>query len=434
MPGSLLSLSQYMKETITPIIITLLFTAFFAGMEIAYLTSNKLRIELRNKKGFLTARILTFFIKKPTHFFTTTLVGNNIAVVLYSIYASNLIAIFLVNHTGILPEQKNLIFIIQTVVSSIIMLFIGEFLPKAIFRSSPNMLLNFLSLPFMLVYYLLFPLVMIIVFLSQFILRTVFRTEISTQSPEFTRHDLFSYVSESAPTEDSASADVDKEIFKNAIEFASLKVRECMIPRTEIEAVEVTEPIARVKELFLESGHSKLLVYRESIDNIIGYMHLVDLYRNPQSIDKIVMPIVIATESTPASELLKQLIEKRRSVAVVVDEFGGTSGMITIEDIIEEIIGDIEDEHDVDEFTEKKISDNEYIFSGRLEIDYLNEDYGLKLPEGDYETLGGLIFYHYQNIPDEGDEITVGPYQFTIMSITQARINEVRLLIIPGNE
>jgi CBS domain containing-hemolysin-like protein len=423
-----------MKENITPIIVTLVFTAFFAGIEIAYLTSNKLRIELKNKKGYLGARILTFFIKKPTHFFTTTLVGNNIAVVLYSIYASNLITILLVNHTSIGPDQKNLIFVIQTVVSSIIMLFIGEFLPKAIFRSSPNRLLNFLSIPFLLIYYLLYPLVMLIVFLSSFILRTLFRTEVSTQEPEFTRHDLFSYVSESLPAEDSAAAEVDKEIFKNAIEFASLKVRECMIPRTEIEAVEVTEPIDKVKQLFIESGHSKLLVYRETIDNIIGYVHLVDLYRSPASIDKIVMPIVIATESTPASELLKQLIEKRRSVSVVVDEFGGTSGMATIEDIIEEIIGDIEDEHDVDEFVEKKINDNEYIFSARLEVEYLNEEYDLELPEGDYETLGGLIFYHHQNVPNEGDVITVAPYQFTILSTTQARINEVKLEMAPVNE
>jgi CBS domain containing-hemolysin-like protein len=407
--------------------ITLLFTAFFSGFEIAYLSANRLRIELKSLKGFLSGRILSFFVKHPSHFFTTTLVGNNIAVVFYSIYFTKLLLTY-----G--AEDHSYTFLLHPILSSIIILILGEFLPKALFRSSPNRALGLLSLPFMLIYYLFYPLVMLIVFLSQGILRLLFNTRVSPEEPEFSRYDLFHYVAESNTADEQKSVEVDKQIFKNAIEFPSLRVRECMIPRTEIDAIEVTETIEKVKQVFIDSGHSKLLVYRESIDNIIGYIHLVDLYRNPKSIDKIVMPIIIATESMPASELMKQLIEKRRSMAVVVDEFGGTSGMITIEDVIEQIIGEIEDEHDVDDFVETKISDSEYIFSARLDIDYLNDTYDLQLPEGDYETLGGLIFYIHQNIPKEGTIVEMPPFQFTVLSMQQARINEVRLKITSRND
>jgi len=410
--------------------LSLFFSAFFAGMEIAYLTANRLRIELRSQKGIFSARIMAFFVKHPTHFFTTTLVGNNIAVVLYSVYAAGLISYFIGSYTHIGLEHKNLVLLIQTIISSFVVLIIGEFLPKAFFRSSPNFLLNILSLPFILFYFLLYPLVMLIVFLSGIILKVFFRTSISPQDPEFTRHDLFHYVSESNTADEDTKVDVDKEIFRNAIEFPFLKVRDCMIPRTDIVAVDLKDNIEHAKDLFIESGHSKLLVYRESIDHVTGYIHLVDLFGNPPKLDDITMPIIIATEAMPVTELLKQLIEKHRSIAVVVDEFGGTSGLITMEDIIEQIIGEIEDEHDVDDLVEKKINEFEYIFSARLEIDHLNEKYGFKLPEGDYETLGGLIFFTHQNIPKEGEVIEMAPFEFTILSTDQARINEVQLKIL----
>lgn len=271
---------------------------------------------------------------------------------------------------------------------------------------------------------------MLIVFLAQLILKTFFNTHISPQAPEFTRYDLFHYVSESNTVDEETSVDVDKEIFRNAIEFPFLKVRDCMIPRTDIVAVDIKSNIEHVKELFIDSGHSKLLVYRENIDNVTGYIHLVGLYGNPAKIEDVVMQILIATEAMLITDLMKEFIEKRRSIAVVVDEFGGTSGLITMEDIIEEIIGEIEDEHDVDEHVEKQISESEYIFSARLDIDYLNEKYSLSLPEGDYETLGGLIFFVHQNIPKEGDIIELAPFEFTILSTDQAKINEVRVKIL----
>jgi len=410
--------------------VSLFFCAFFSGIEIAYLTANQMRIELNSKKGVLSARILSFFVKYPSHFFTTTLVGNNIAVVLYSIYASALITWCIGTYTHIGLEHKNLILLIQTLISSFFMLIAGEFLPKAFFRSRPNIMLNLLSVPFILFYYLLYPLVILIVFLAQLILKTFFKTQISPQAPEFTRYDLFHYVSESNTVDEETSVDVDKEIFRNAIEFPFLKVRDCMIPRTDIIAIDIKSNIEHAKQLYMETGHSKLLVYRDNIDNVTGYVHLVDLFGNPPKIDDMVMPIIIATEAMLVTGLMKEFVEKRRSIAVVVDEFGGTSGLITMEDILEEIIGDIEDEHDVDEHVEKQVADNEYIFSARLEIDYLNEKYNLSLPEGDYETLGGLIFFVYQNIPKEGDIIEMSPFEFTILSIEQARINEVRLKIV----
>jgi putative hemolysin len=412
--------------------ISLFFTAFFSGMEIAFLTANRMRIELSSKKGVFSARILSFFIKRPSHFFTTTLVGNNVAVVLFSITFAALVGNIMYpdKATYLLHEHDKLLLLIQTVAGSFIVLIIGEFLPKAFFRTSPNLLLNILSAPFILFYYMLYPLVMLIVFLAQIILKIFFNTKISSQEPEFTRHDLFHYVSESSTADEESSVDVDKEIFRNAIDFPFVKVRDCMTPRTEIAAVEIRDGIETVKQRFIESGHSKLLVYRDSIDNVTGYIHLVDLYGSPSKIEEVVMPIVISSESMPVTKLMQELVEKRRSIAVVVDEFGGTSGLITMEDIIEEIIGEIEDEHDVLEHIEKKINDNEYIFSARLHIDYLNEEYDLKLPKGDYETLGGLIFYNFQNIPKEGDIIEVPRFEFTVLSTDQARLKEVRVKIV----
>ena len=236
------------------------------------------------------------------------------------------------------------------------------------------------------------------------------------------------YVSEIRPAETEEDAEVDAQILQNAIEFHDLKVRECMIPRTEVVSIEVEDTIENLKHKFTKSGHSKVIVYRNNIDNIIGYVHQVDLFGNPKSIDKIVMPIIIATESMAANELMSTLIEKRRSIAVVVDEFGGTAGIITIEDVIEEIIGEIEDEHDRDDMVEKKISDSEYIFSARLDVDYINEKYLLGLPEGDYGTLGGLILLNHQNIPAKDEIILVPPFEFTIVNVERTKIKEVRLV------
>jgi putative hemolysin len=414
-------------QILTWIAITLVLSAFFSGIEIAYLASNKLRIELKRQKGITSAKILMFFIKNPSHFLTTTLIGNNLALIMYGVYSSIVIQYELEKYTIITHEHNFVMFLLQTLISSIIVLVLAEFIPKALFRQNPNKILTILSYPFLLFYYILYPLVRLIDFLARFLLKNIFQVRITQAAPVYSRHDLVHYVSESRPADKEEEAEMDTQIFKNAIEFHELKVRECMIPRTEVIAIEVEDTIETLKHKFTDSGHSKVVVYRNSIDNVIGYVHLVDLYKNPQSIDKIVMPIIIATESMPASDLMRTLIEKRRSMAIVVDEFGGTAGIITIEDIIEEIIGEIEDEHDVDDTVEKKISEYEYIFSARLDIDYINDKYGIKLPEGDYDTLGGLILFVNQNIPQKDEIISLPPFEFTVMSVEQTRIQEVRI-------
>jgi CBS domain containing-hemolysin-like protein len=411
------------------IAVTILLSAFFSGTEIAYLTANKLRIELNNQQGKVAGRLMTFFIKHSSFFFTTTLVGNNIAIVLYSMYSEKLLSPWLESVPFV--RDNNLIIPIITILSSLFILVVGEFIPKAVFRSAPNSSLSIVAIPFRIFYIIFFPLIILVDSLSRLILHYVLGMKVEETTPQYDRQDLFHYVNESrSNTDEIRAVEVDKQIFKNAIDFPAVQVRDCMIPRTDIDAIEVTAPIEEVKRLFTESGHSKLLVYRENIDNIIGYVHVVDLYHNPASIDKMVMPIMIATESMPANTLLQQFISRRRSVAIVVDEYGGTSGMITIEDIIEQIVGDIEDEFDADDLVEKKVGEHEYVFSARLEIDYLNEKYGLHLPEGDYETLGGLIIYVIQDIPRTSQVIQHDDFVFTILSTDQTRIREVNVKYI----
>ncbi len=410
------------------ILVTLVFSAFFSGIEIAYLASNKLRIELKSQKGVTSARVLSFFVKNPSHFLTTTLVANNVALIVYGIYSSMVLKDYLSAYTVINETRPFWLFLSQTLISSLIVLVLAEFIPKALFQLNPNTWLGLLSYPFLIFYILLYPIVILIESLARFLLRYIFQVHINRAAPVYSRHDLVHYVSEIRPAETEEDAEVDAQILQNAIEFHDLKVRECMIPRTEVVSIEVEDTIENLKHKFTKSGHSKVIVYRNNIDNIIGYVHQVDLFGNPKSIDKIVMPIIIATESMAANELMSTLIEKRRSMAVVVDEFGGTAGIITIEDVIEEIIGEIEDEHDRDDMVEKKISDIEYIFSARLDVDYINEKYLLGLPEGDYGTLGGLILLNHQNIPAKDEIILVPPFEFTILNVERTKIKEVRLI------
>ncbi|MDZ4839548.1 MAG: hemolysin family protein [Bacteroidota bacterium] len=413
---------------------TLLFTAFFSGIEIAYLTSNKLRIELGNKKGNISDRIVSFFVKHPSKFYTTTLIGLNIFIVLFSIYFSDFIDLGLQTNFNINEQNSpTLVIIVQTVLGSLVLLFLGEFLPKAFFRAVPNTLLHVFAIPFLLVYYILFPLSLIVEWLSNLLLKLFFKSHTNDETPQFTKRDLFHYVNETDAKVEDTQVEVDKQIFKNAIQFSELKVRECMIPRTDIVAIEVTDDIEHATELLIKSGHSKLLVYREKIDNVIGYIHLVDLYNHPSTIDKIVMPITIATESMPAGDLMNALIARRRSIAVVVNEFGSTSGLVSVEDIIEQITGEIEDEHDSEDLTEVQISNTEWMLSARLEVNYLNDKYNLNLPEGDYETLGGLILAYNRNVPIQNDVIDIDPYKLTVLNIDGTRILEVNLCITKSN-
>lgn len=412
------------------VIITLIFSAFFSGMEIAYVSSNKLQIELQNKQGGVTGRILSEFVQRPGQFIGTTLMGNTISMVLFGIFMA-----FLINDPlqAFLPPSLNnegIVLVIQTLVSTIIVLITAEFLPKSLFMLNPNNMLGFFAVPFWLVYVLIYPVVWAVVGLSRFFITKVLRLDYSEDKPVFTVTDLNTFIQNHMHTgHEEGQAEIDTKIFDNAVEFKTVRVRECMVPRTDIVSVEVDDSIEELKDVFEESGHSKVIVYRESIDDVIGYCHQLELFKKPRSIEDILTPIIIAPESALANELLIQFIQERKSLALVVDEFGGTSGIVSMEDIIEEIFGEIEDEYDSDDLIEQKISENEFLLSARHEIDYLNDKYGWELPIGDFETLSGLILSLTENLPKKGESITFESYTFTVMTKLEHRIETVRLKI-----
>lgn len=420
-------------ELIVPIIIALLFSAFFSGMEIAFVTANKLRIEVEKNKEFLPARLLSGFLKKPSRFIAALLLGNNIALVIYGIYIAVLLEPMLLR---MLPESSAavvLLLISQTIISTLIVLLFAEFLPKVLFRINPNRILNFSAVPLNLFYFIFYPVVIVFIGVSEFILKYIFKARISHPEYSFGVVDLDHYLRDSSSQQPEEGDDYQEfKMFQNARDLGNIKLRECMVPRNEIIAVNKDENLEILRELFISSGHSKVLIYQESIDNIIGYTHSHDLFRKPGSIDEITKPVMIVPETMPANKLLSMFMSERKSVALVVDEFGGTAGMLTIEDIIEEIFGEIEDEYDVEDSAEVQISEDEFLFSARLEIDYLNQKYKLELPVSDeYETLAGLIISHYEDIPSEHEEIQIEDFLFIITRASESRIEEVRLKFNP---
>lgn len=412
------------------VIITLVFSAFFSGMEIAFISSNKLQIELENKQGDLTGKLLSGFVQRPGQFIGTTLMGNTISLVLYGIFMAYLMEDPLKMNLPPSLNNEGFILFSQTIVSTMIVLITAEFLPKSLFMLNPNSMLNFFVIPFWVVYMLIYPIVWATVWLSRFFITKVLRLEYSEDKPVFTVTDLNSFVQNHlSKAKEDGHVDIDTKIFDNAVEFKTVRVRECMVPRTDVVCVEIDDPIEDLKAVFEESGHSKIIVYRETIDDVIGYCHQLELFKKPKTIEEILTPIIIAPESALANELLIQFIQERKSLALVVDEFGGTSGIVSMEDIIEEIFGEIEDEYDSDDLMEQKISDQEYVLSARQEIDYLNDKYDWELPTGDFETLSGLILSLTENLPKKGESVTIGPYTFTIMTKLEHRIETVRLKI-----
>ncbi len=416
----------------TPIVLlisSLIASAFFSGIEIAFVSSNKLRIELQKQKGTLAGRQLALFIQSPSKFIATTLVGNTISLSIYGISMAGVLEPMLAAH---LPTPLNdglWVLIIETVISTLVVLFTAEFTPKSLFLTNPNRLLTVFALPFKVIYIILWPLVSVVVGISQFIITRVLGLEYSEDKPVFKLTDLDNYIKNivEAKSEESQEVNVDTKIFANALEFKTVRVRDCMIPRTEITAVSLHDPVDVLKAAFIESGHSKILIYKENIDDVIGYCHSLSLFKKPKIINDILTPIPIVPETMLANELMIQFINKHRSIALVVDEFGGTSGIVTIEDIIEEIFGDIQDEHDVDEYSDYQIDPYTYIVNGRHEIDYLNEKYGWEIPEGDYETLGGYILTVNENIPEVEEVIDAPPLKFTIMTLEDTRIDKVQV-------
>lgn len=413
------------------ILIAIILSAFFSGMEIAFVSSNKLRIELDRKQGAFGSEIIKIFANNPGQYISTMLIGNNIALVIYGLFFSKLLSPVLTPHI----ESDILVLILNTFISTAIILTVAEFLPKTLFIISPNFFLKVLSVPTLFFFYLFYPISKFVLAASNLFIRVFFGMKKGEKKEQenlvFGKVDLDHFVGLIKNNKDDpGSFDQNIRIFQNALDFSNVKLRECMVPRTEIDAVECVTPIAELKVRFIETRHSRILVYQKTIDNIIGYFELKDIFKDPVDINSFIRKLIIVPETMAANKLLKLFVEEKKNIALVVDEFGGTSGMVTIEDILEEIVGDIEDEHDINELTEKVIGTNEYIFSGRLEIDYLNERYNLDLPEeDDYETLAGLILHFHGSFPIQNDVIRIKNFMFKVLKVTSTRLELVNMKV-----
>ena len=412
------------------VLVSLVLSAFFSGIEIAFISSDKLHIELRGRKGSISDKILSGFLKKPSWFITTTLIGNNVTLVIYGIFMALLLEPIIGNSLPQFLNNELFIFVLQTTLATTMVLVTAEFLPKSLFLIHPNRKLSFLSIPIYIIYILFFPAVWLIVNLSKIFIENVLGLEYSEDKPIFGLIDLNQYIKRMIEDqEDENKQEVDTKIFANALEFKTIKVRDCLIPRTELVTVSIDDSIDELKSAFVESGFSKILVYKESIDNIIGFCNSIELFKKPVNLSDIIIPITIVPETMPANELMIQLISERKNIALVVDEYGGTSGIVTIEDIMEEIFGEIQDEHDEEDLLEQKIDDTNFLFSARHEIDYLNDKYNFQLPEGDYETLGGLILIIAEDFPEKKEMVRLNEFIFTIESIEDIRIDTIKLTI-----
>ena len=403
------------------IIITILLSAFFSGMEIAFISANKLKLELDKKSKSFTARVISIFTKHESYFIVTMLVGNNIALVIYGVIMAEVIN---KNLSDYISSAFPLI-IVQTIISTLIILIVAEFIPKAIFRINPNRFLKFFSLPLIISYIFLYPIILLMIIFSRWILKVFFKVEIAEDQRLFSRVDLDAYLS-MLKSQEYDNMEVD--MLQNALELTNIKIRECMVPRTEIIATNLRTDISELKDKFIKSKHSKILIYKENIDNIIGYVHSLDLFKKPKKIKSILMPIPIIAETMAASDLLKLFVNQQKGVAAVVDEFGGTSGMVTIEDVTEEIVGEIEDEHDTETLIDKKINENTFLFSARMEINMVNNKYNLQLPiSEEYETLAGLLLTFYEDIPEPETEIEIESYKFIVKEVSDRSIQLIEV-------
>lgn len=426
-----------MDYSIFIIVVTLILSAFFSGMEIAYVSSNKIHIEIEKKQNDFIAKILTKLTARPSKFIATMLIGNNIALVVYGFLMGDLLVKWF---QSLMPTQlsflnyllTDLSLLSQTIISTLIILITAEFLPKVFFQIYANSFLKIFALPAFLFYQLFYYVTDFVIWISDNILKRFFKTEGDNVQLVLTKVELGNYISEQMESVE-AHDEVDSEIqiFQNALEFSEVKAREVMVPRTEIVAVEVNESIKNINTIFTESGLSKILVYDESIDDILGYIHSFELFKKPKTIKSITLPVEFVPETMLVKDVLNVLTKKRKSIAVVIDEYGGTSGIMTIEDIVEELFGEIEDEHDTIALIEEKLDDFNYKFSARLEVDYINETYKLDLPEGEnYETIGGLIVDETEEIPKINDKIFIDNFVFTILEVSSTKIDVVALKII----
>ncbi|MFV0483500.1 MAG: hemolysin family protein [Bacteroidales bacterium] len=414
------------------IILMLILSAFFSGMEIAFVSSNKLQLELDKSQEGLSSKIINIVTKNPSHYIASVLVGNNFALVIYSLAFSRLAEPCI---RDFITSSDIGVLLIQTATSTLIILFLAEFLPKTLFTMNPSLIMKTFAIPLFFFYIILYPLARLMTLLSDIFLAIFKNTnnKKNTKATVFSKVDLEHYLMETSERaqKDQNNIISDIKLFRNALDFSNVRLRDIMVHRTEIEAVDINTDIDKIRSLFISTGYSKLLIYEESIDNIIGYIHSSIMFKNPSSIKEHIIQIIDAPESMQANKLLSKLIKQRKSIAVVVDEFGGTAGIVTTEDILEEITGEIEDEHDKDDSVEKQIKENEYLFSAKLELDYINEEYGLNLPvDNSYDTLAGLILSKYESMPEPNTTIEFGNFSIRIIKVSKTRIELVLLSII----
>lgn len=412
------------------IIICLALSAFFSGLEIAFISSDRIFLEIEKNQANIVAKILTRITETPSKFIAAMLVGNNISLVVYGIFMGNrIISLFF-------PEvdESNLpisILFYQTLISTIIILITAEFIPKVFFQLYANKLIKFFIIPAAFFYYLFTPIIFFVIKITDVVLKIFFKASAEVAEISFSKGELGDYIEKQVESvSDKEELDSEIQIFQNALEFSDLKAREVMVPRAELVAVDIDKNIQELKEIFMATGFSKIPVFQNSVDDILGYVHTFELLKNPKSIRSILLPVEFIHEPLPINDVLNRLTRKRKSLAVVLDEYGGTSGIITVEDIVEELFGEIEDEHDLVDHYESKINENEYEFSARLEVDYLNTTYGLSLPEEEfYETLGGLVVHFTEEIPSQGDVFSLEQYEFKILAVSSTKIERIHLSV-----
>lgn len=413
--------------TILCIVGTLLFIGFFAGYEIAFVTANRLTIELKKKQGKKSGTILARFMEFPARFIGTCLIGLNVFLVIYGLLFDELLQMGIWNPLKLENEYLKLAF--DTFLSTIVVLILGEFLPKAIFRAKNDTLLTFFAPLANFFHNLFLPLTDFFVNMSQWILKYVFNVRVNNRNEVFTKVDLEHFFQQTKE-QDEETQELNTELFENALSLPTIKIRQCLVPRTEIVALDIHASIEEARTEFISTKLSKLLVYEESIDNIIGYIHQLDLFDRPSNVKDMLHPIIAVPESMSATDLINKFSKERKSIAWVVDEFGGTAGIVTMEDVLEEIFGEIHDEYDVEEFVEKQLADDEFILSGRLELDYLNEKYNLELPADESETLSGYIINEHQTIPKQKETIIINNFKFDVLTVSDTRIEMVKLKVL----
>ena len=419
------------------IVFSLILSAFFSGMEIAYVSSNKIHIEIEKKQEGILANILRRLTAKPSKFIATMLIGNNIALVIYGLFMGDILVAWF---QSMLPSNSSFLsylftdlsLLTQTVISTLIILITAEFLPKVFFQIYANTLIKALAFPAYIFYVLFTWISDLVMWISDTVLRTFFKTEGDQIQLAFTKVELGNYISEQMESvEEYDDVDSEIQIFQNALEFSEVKAREVMVPRTEIIAVEIKDSIKTLNNLFIETGCTKILVYKDTIDEILGYVHSFELFKKPKTIKSVMLPVEFVPETVLIKDVLNVLIKKRKSIAVVLDEYGGTSGIMTVEDIVEELFGEIEDEHDTADLIEERLDEETYKFSARMEVDYINETYKINLPESEnYETLGGLIVNHTEEIPQQNELVVIDNFQFTILEVSNTKIDLVELKLV----